>query len=187
MSWSSLRDLPLRRFTVDEVGPVLGANSALGHDGLELVDGYIVAAPEPTARAAYVRHELARRLETSGIGAWVGQRRTIAVGPYDRPDTDILVARSPHAAFADRHPTGADLILVVEIADGNQAFKRTKAAAYATAGVPEYWIVDLPNRRVEQHRGPHGRGWLDVQLLDDRDTIDVPGETIPWKVADLVA
>lgn len=186
MAWPTIRDLPLRRFTVDEVARLLDGNSPLGDDGLELLDGYLVAAPEPTARAAFVRHELAKRLEAAAIGAWVGQRRVIAVGPYDRPEADLVIANVPHADVADRHLIGAELVLVVEIADGNQAFKRTKGAAYATAGVGEYWIVDVVNRRVEQHKTPHGRGWLDVRLLDDRDTVDLAGGSLTWRVSDLV-
>jgi Uma2 family endonuclease len=48
----------------------------------------------------------------------------------------------------DRHPSEA--ILVVEVAgESLRRDRRVKAAVYARAGIPEYWIVNLEARDVE--------------------------------------
>lgn len=179
-----LRDLPLKRFTVDDVNRMVGAQCIGEQDHVELVDGYLVAVPEPSARAAYTRHEVAKRLEATGLGAWVGQKRPLVAGAWDRPEADVVVVNKPHGAFADRHPTGADVLLIVEIADGTHAYKRTKAAAFALAGVPLLWIVDLLNRRVEVYEGPHGAGWASVRYFDERDSVALAGTS--WTVASLL-
>lgn len=179
-----LRDLPLKRFTVDDVNRMLGLACLGDQDPVELVDGYLVAVPVPSARAAFTRHEVAGKLEAAALGVWVGQKRPIVAGTWDRPEADVVVANQPHAAFADRHPTGADLVLVVEIADGTHAYKRTKASAFALAGVPVLWIVDLVNRRVEVYEGPRGAGWASVQFFDERDSVNVAGVT--WTVTSLL-
>ena len=44
--------------------------------------------------------------------------------------------------------------LVIEVAQTSHARDREKASDYAAAGVPEYWIVDLPGRTVHVHRHP---------------------------------
>jgi Uma2 family endonuclease len=50
------------------------------------------------------------------------------------------------------HPNAA--VLVVEVADSSLAADRQKAFEYAAAQVPEYWIVDVAQRRVEVYRNP---------------------------------
>ena len=184
MTRPELRDLPLKRFTVDDINRMMSLACLGDQDRVELVDGYLVAVPDPTARAAFARHELALKLEAAQLGAWVGQKRPVIAGTWDRPEADVLVVNQPHAAFADRHPTGADLVLVVEIADGTHAYKRTKAAAFALADAPVLWIVDLVNRRVEVYEGPRGAGWASVQFFDERDSVGLAGAS--WTVASLL-
>jgi Uma2 family endonuclease len=46
-------------------------------------------------------------------------------------------------------------LLVVEVAgDSLRLDRQTKAALYARAGIPEYWIVNLAENTVEVHRDP---------------------------------
>jgi Uma2 family endonuclease len=55
--------------------------------------------------------------------------------------------------YEGSHPRVA--ALVVEIADTSVRFDRSvKASLYASAGVPEYWIVNLADRVIEVHREP---------------------------------
>lgn len=65
--------------------------------------------------------------------------------PPGRPD-----ARG--VAPAHEQPTTA--LLVVEAAQTSQVRNREKARDYATAGVAEYWTVDLAERAVQVHRRP---------------------------------
>ena len=48
------------------------------------------------------------------------------------------------------HPTAADVLLLVEVADSSLACDRgIKLALHARHGVPEVWIVDIVNGVVE--------------------------------------
>lgn len=50
-------------------------------------------------------------------------------------------------------PTTA--LLVVEVPDAGSVYERTtKAELYATAGVPEYWVLDVANRQLHVFRDP---------------------------------
>jgi Uma2 family endonuclease len=50
--------------------------------------------------------------------------------------------------------------LVVEIADSSLRYDlHEKAALYAEAGVPEYWVVNLVDQVVEVHRHPRKRAF----------------------------
>ena len=51
------------------------------------------------------------------------------------------------------HPATA--LLAVEVAETSLAFDTTtKVELYATAGIPEYWVVDLDGGRLLVYRNP---------------------------------
>jgi Uma2 family endonuclease len=59
----------------------------------------------------------------------------------------------PNAEFRRRHPRGDELLLVLEVADTTVRYDATtKRDLYARAGVPEYWVLDIPGRRIIAHR-----------------------------------
>src|SRR4051812_41814935 len=57
----------------------------------------------------------------------------------------------------DHHPGPSDIALVIEVADSSLARDRDiKGPAYAAAGLPVYWIVNLIERQVEVYTAPSG-------------------------------
>jgi Uma2 family endonuclease len=57
--------------------------------------------------------------------------------------------------YADRRPLPEEVSLLVEVADTSLEFDTTvKAALYATAGIADYWVVDLATRAVIVLRDP---------------------------------
>jgi Uma2 family endonuclease len=70
-----------------------------------------------------------------------------------QPDFAVVTYRADH--YAHDYPQVSDVLLVVEVADSSLSFDRThKTKAYAMAGIEEYWIVNLPQRRIELHQHP---------------------------------
>ena len=77
---------------------------------------------------------------------------------------------------------------MIEVADSSQEKDREKALEYAAAGVPEYWLVDVRERRVELYRHPIedksaflGARYSSLQLLNPSDSIELlakPGVSI---------
>ena len=62
------------------------------------------------------------------------------------PQPDVAVIAGAKRDYTD-HPTASPLI--VEVADTTLSYDlTTKAELYATAGVPEYWVLDLNNRQL---------------------------------------
>ncbi len=77
--------------------------------------------------------------------------------PDSVPEPDICVARGDARTYLTRHPTAADCALVIEVADSSLLRdQRDKTRIYARAGIPLYWIVNLPDRRVEVYSNPTG-------------------------------
>jgi Uma2 family endonuclease len=85
----------------------------------------------------------------------------------------------PRADFyASGHPSAADVLLLVEVADSSLAHDRgIKLALYARHGVPEVWIGDLVGRAVEICRGPGPEGYAERRRAMEGTTtpILVPG------------
>ena len=74
-----------------------------------------------------------------------------------RPEPDFSVVREDPADYTTRHPTPADVGLLVEIADSSLIRdRRDKARIYARGYIVCYWIVNLQDRRIEVHTQPSG-------------------------------
>lgn len=62
--------------------------------------------------------------------------------------------------FLRRRPRVPDVMLLIEVADTSLAYDtRVKAQLYAEAGVRDYWVVDLPNRKLHVYRDPSKTGF----------------------------
>jgi Uma2 family endonuclease len=83
-----------------------------------------------------------------------------------------------------QHPGTAEL--VVEIAVSSAALDREKAALYAEAGVPEYWIILASERRVEVYRQPENGSYRGCSVVEgdaQLQALSLPELSIP--LADL--
>jgi Uma2 family endonuclease len=79
-------------------------------------------------------------------------------GPVDRersvPEPDLAVLAEAKPDFGRRHPNGRELVLLIKVSDTTLRHDATrKRDLYARAGVPEYWVLDLDDRRLIVHRG----------------------------------
>jgi Uma2 family endonuclease len=150
---------------------------------LELIEGEIyekMTQNSPHAAAL----SLTQRL-LDGIlpeGHFIRPQMPLALGERSQPEPDLAVVVGSPRDYESAHPTTA--VLVVEISDTTLAQDRAiKAGLYARAGIPEYWIVNLPERVVEVYRGPVP---MPGQALDHGYralTRLFPGETLAPRVA----
>jgi Uma2 family endonuclease len=82
------------------------------------------------------------------------------------PEPDVVVCRPLRFADEDddTQATASDALLVVEVADSSVLYDRiVKAGLYAAAGIPEYWVVDLPRKLVLVARSPVAGQYMDVR------------------------
>ncbi|MEW6581558.1 MAG: Uma2 family endonuclease [Actinomycetota bacterium] len=86
------------------------------------------------------------------------------------PDLAVVVTEGP---WSRRHADCAETLLVVEVAVSSLAVDRRKAALYAEAGAPVYWLVEVERGRVVVHEGPRPDGAWSV--VDVRDPLVLPG------------
>jgi Uma2 family endonuclease len=91
--------------------------------------------------------------EAFGPGWLVRSQMPVALDDESEPEPDVAVVPGDPRDYRDAHP--ARPVLVVEVALSRVGFDREhKGSLYARAGVADYWIVNLPDRRLEVYRGP---------------------------------
>ena len=144
-----------RRFTVEEYRSLLDNGVLAEDERIELLDGeVIVKAPiEPSHEDGNTRlsNQLIHRLYDRAMGRI---QQSVRLDVYGLPEPDIAVVRL-RDDYHVKHPTPADVLLLVEVADCSLEFDReVKLARYAAAGIPEVWIANVPACHVEAFHDP---------------------------------
>jgi Uma2 family endonuclease len=74
------------------------------------------------------------------------------------PEPDI--AWVAEKSYREQRPQAADVLLVIEVADSSlDVDMNEKSRLYAAAGVSDYWVIDLQNRRIEVFQQPSVEGY----------------------------
>lgn len=156
------------RFDVDDYHRMAAAGILSPEDRVELIEGQIVdMAPIGSEHAATT--DILNEFVTRAVATGQAQVRIQGPPRLDRrnePQPDLMLLRPRADFYRDAHPTAADVLLLVEVADNSLAYDRgPKLALYARHAVPEVWIVDLLGRTVEVCRGPGPEGYAERRRL----------------------
>lgn len=172
-------DIPRHRFTADEVLRMVDVGILTKDDRLELLDGeLIVVSPQGSFHSALTAR-IHRLLEgVFGAGFHARDHSPLHLGPHDLPEPDVAIVRGEADDYLHRHPGGADVVLVVEVAVSSLRADRAKATLYARAGVPEYWLVDVEGREVVVHRHPDAADYAAVATFEEIASVAVGGGSV---------
>ena len=145
------------RYTVERYFGLVDEGVLAPDDPVELLAGVIVAmSPQNAPHAAAICRTAEALRAAIGAGAAVREEKPLVLGTDSVPEPDVAVVPGRTAHYDTAHPTTA--LLVVEVADSSLPQDRlTKAAIYAAAGIPEYWIVNLRATCVEVFRAPDAK------------------------------
>lgn len=163
---------------------------------VELIDGLLVykdrgGALPVSPLHAFVTYRMARlapALEERGCHMRV--ENPITLPPSHEPEPDGAVVQGPPEDYLDRHPGPGDVLCVIEVADSSLRNDRTiKQGIYATAGIPQFILVNLVESRIEVYEDPNAaeKCYGLVRILHRGDTIPlhVPGDqTLALQVTD---
>jgi Uma2 family endonuclease len=162
-------ELPVHRLDAEHYCRIVDSG-ALDQQRVELIDGIIVQmSPHSEAHARIIRR-LTKHLARAAGGS-LSVQLPIQVAPDSLPEPDLALVDEPDSA--DRHPTSA--LLVVEVAASSHAIDRgRKAELYAAAGIPTYWLIDIPARAVEVRSSPGPAGYRTLHTLEAGDKLSSP-------------
>lgn len=128
--------------------------SRVQHQRVQLIGGVIfLESPMNPPHAVSIRLVTKTIERIFGDGYDVRVQLPLDLGLTSEPHPDIaLVTGSPRDYLVD-HPKNA--LLVVEVSDATiNTDLYEKASLYATAGIADYWVVDLTTDRVLVFRNP---------------------------------
>ncbi len=162
--------------------PLVGENAPMGADEfLRLKESGVFGARRVELRRGRLvlkmptsllhMKALAKVLSALGIftsdEVFVGSQSTIRLSLYEAPEPDAFVVRGD-VDDAEEEVTPDRILFVVEVSLTSLRDDRTeKAAIYAEAGIPEYWIVNPAARQIEVRRYPSEGTYQEVVVHSD--------------------
>lgn len=149
---------PRHRFTVDEFHRMGEVGIFSEDDRVELINGEIIEMTPIGSRHSRCVRSIDRWLQKLlGDEAVVSAQQPLKLANDGEPIPDVAVLNPRADEYGDSHPTGADALLVIEVADTSALYDRnSKRDLYVGGGVPEYWVVDLNAGSVAVFRAPEG-------------------------------
>ena len=81
--------------------------------------------------------------------------------------------RGDIADYATRHPGPDDVALVVEATRTTVAKDRKLARVYGGGGIPVYWIVNVPKRRLEVYSNPTEGAYPAPTILAETESVEL--------------
>ena len=138
---------------------------------LELIDGDLHAmTPQGSWHATGVVLVTETLRRAFGPGFHIRTQLPLAADDYSEPEPDVAVVTGAARDYRDAHP--ASPVLVVEVSDDSLHHDRTvKQRLYARCGIPEYWILALPDARLEVYRDPGESGYSAVRIHGSGDSV----------------
>ena len=145
-----------KRLTVDQYEAMVENGILPETNRFELLNGRIVEkdVKQPAHCTATARTR--RALEHLIPPGWhVRQEDPVRIpSRRSEPEPDVSVVRGSIDDYTDHHPGAADVALVVEVTRTTAAKDRRLARVYGAGGIPVYWIVNVPRRRLEVYSNP---------------------------------
>lgn len=171
---------PARRpFTTSEYHRLIEIGILTENDRVELLNGEVIEmAPIGPRHAACVdrlAEFLQGKIRKQGI---IRVQSLIELSEHSEPEPDITVLSRSSDFYVGGHPTPADILIVIEVADATlDTDRRVKLPAYARAGIPEVWLVNLIEDRIEVHSRPNRDVYQEIRICLSGDRVISP--TLP--------
>jgi Uma2 family endonuclease len=156
-----------RPFSAEEYHRLYDIGVLKEDDRVELIDGEIIEMFAIGPRHAACVDKLAELLrDRINKIAIVRVQNPVHLNEYSEPGPDIALLVRRDDFYSTDHPSPKDVLIAIEVADSSLAHDREfKLPAYARAGIPEVWLVDLINSRIEIHTQPAESLFQEVRLV----------------------
>ena len=151
----------VRKFTVAEYYRMAEVGILEPDERVELIEGEIIVMPPIGAEHAwnvdFASDFITRRLDERLI---VRSQNPVRLSDNSEPEPDIAIMLRRPEGYGAAHPTPADVLLIIEVADSSLTYDRnTKAHIYGRSGVPETWVRNLPEDCIERFTEPGADGY----------------------------
>jgi Uma2 family endonuclease len=168
MYFRSGRVRPLKRVEYEW----LAETGAFVDERVELLDGVMVRmSPQGIDHADAIMRLTRMLVSAVGTRAWVRPQLPFAPPGEALPEPDLAIIATDD--YRRANPERA-LLLIEVAADSLRTDRKVKAALYARANAPEYWIVNVVDRCVERHANPKDGAYTTVTVLRPGEVLRIP-------------
>ena len=145
----------IRRLSVEEYHWMGEAGILRPDERVELIDGVLKQmSPIGSQHAACVSRLTNLLLPPLQRHALVRVQNPIVLDDNTEPEPDLAIVKQRDDDYSAAHPRPNDILIVIEVADTTLEYdKRVKLLRYAQVNIPEVWIVNLVDKRVEIYKG----------------------------------
>ena len=171
---TSSMSVQAKRWTREEYDRMVEVGLLAPDSHVQLIEGEILQMAPPGAPHSTAVGLVQDVLEAvfAGTNSQVRVQQPVRIGADSEPEPDVAIVKGRRLDYLEMHPAASDVALVVEVADTSIGLdRRRKARLYARAGIPEYWIVALPERILEVFTGPSPAGYAQRTVLQSGDTV----------------
>jgi len=164
--------IPRKKWTRDECRRLVEMD-LLPAGKFELIHGDIILKMTQHERHIYVCKQVQKALEAIFGVDYVRLANPIAIGEHEEPEPDAAAMQRPSVDYLRMGtPLPAEVRLSVEVSDSTLQWDlNTKKEQYGGAGIPEYWVVDIPNRLLHVFREPTPDGYASETVLIPEDEV----------------
>jgi hypothetical protein len=173
-------DVPIYPLTVRQYLRMVEVDILGQYDRVELLEGLLVPKKPPTPPYAATTSNLQTILWKVLPGQWRVHCKSAITTTDSVPEPDISVVVANESDYFRRHPKASEAALAIEVSDVTLTIDQiVKRRVYARAKIPAFWIVNLPNFRVEVFTEPKGGKSADYRHCDTFNT----GDRVPLPIA----
>ncbi|MGH8676361.1 MAG: Uma2 family endonuclease [Burkholderiales bacterium] len=109
----------------------------------------------------------------AGDLAIVSVQHPLIVAERSVPQPDLALLKPRADSYSRSHPSVADVLLVVEVADTTLNFDLgTKIPLYARSGIAEAWVLDVQQRALRVFRDPGPGGYRTSFTLSGEESVN---------------
>lgn len=173
---------PIWRLSVEQYHEMINTGILDEDDPVELLEGWLIPKmpkkPPHSVTKQLTREAIARLLQPG----WYVEEQEPVTTEDSEPEPDIAVIRGAPRDYLECHPGPDETALVIEVSDTTPRRDRgLKKRIYARAGIQAYWIINLPENRIEVYTEPTGKAdepdyqQCQVYFPDDEVSIVIEG------------
>jgi Uma2 family endonuclease len=165
-------ELTKKVFTVEDYYRMDEAGVFAPGERVELINGEIVEMSPIGSRHAACVNRLNQLLLSVQGRAIVSIQNPSLLSVYSVPQPDVMLLEPKDDFYASALPEPKDVLMMIEVSDTTLRYdRRIKAPLYASAGIPEVWVVDLKGDRIHVYRNPGGDSYRTTAKVDRSGTV----------------
>jgi Uma2 family endonuclease len=164
------------RMSIEQYEAMVASGVFTSEDRFELIEGLLVAKMTKYPPHSVVTQNCGKIFDRILYGkGWHARTEEPIRIPTrsSEPEPDVALARGDVLDYADKHPDSEDIALVVEVSDTSLQKDRKLAKTYGGAGIPVYWIINIPDRQLELFSSPVNGVYSVHQILLETESVDL--------------